>query len=115
MENYSWPGNIRELQNVIERAMIISRSGRLILDLPETPVSKKFLKQKNSSYEIQKPNSISTFAEIKQFEKENILKALNQTKWKIFGIGGAAELLGVPPTTLTTRIQRMGLKDYRTI
>ncbi len=115
MENYSWPGNIRELQNVIERAMIISRSGRLLLDLPENPSSKKFLNQKNSSYEIQKSNRVSTFAEIRQFEKENILKALNQTGWKIFGIGGAAELLGVPPTTLTTRIQRMGLKEYRPI
>lgn len=113
MENYPWPGNIRELQNVIERAVIISRSGRLSLDLPDNPNNKKLLNQKNSSGDIPMQGRVSTFYEIKQFERENILRALNQTGWKIFGVGGAAELLGVPPTTLTTRIQRLGLKKYR--
>lgn len=113
MENYLWPGNIRELQNVIERAVIISNSGRLILDLPDSPNHKKLLKQKKISDDIFEQDRVSTFFEIKQFERDNILKALNQTGWKIFGKGGAAELLGVPPTTLTTRIQRLGLKEYK--
>ncbi len=111
--NYSWPGNIRELQNVIERAVIISRLGKLNLDLPHNPVSKK-LPSKNLSIEnFQSRERVSTFAEIKQLERENILKALKQTRWKIFGPDGAAELLDIPPTTLTTRIERMGLKEYR--
>ncbi len=113
MENYAWPGNIRELQNVIERAVIISTSGRLSLDLPDSPSNKKLPKQTNSNKEIPMQGRVSTFSEIKLFELENILKALNQTSWKIFGVGGAAELLGVPPTTLTTRIQRLGLKKFK--
>ncbi|MEK9628731.1 MAG: sigma 54-interacting transcriptional regulator [Nitrospinota bacterium] len=112
MENYPWPGNIRELQNVIERAVIISKPGRLTLDLPEDPTQRKHSRQKNNK-DIFFQGRVSTFAEIKLFERENILKALNQTGWKIFGAGGAAELLGVPPTTLTTRIQRLGLKKFK--
>ena len=54
--------------------------------------------------------AVLTFDDIKQFERQNILNALQSTNWKIFGKNGAAELLGIPPTTLTTRIQRMGLK-----
>jgi PAS domain S-box-containing protein len=115
MENYPWPGNIRELQNVIERAVIISKSGRLSLDLPDNPTHKKLSNQKKMSKEIPMQGRVSTFYEIKQFERENILRALNQTGWKIFGVGGAAELLDVPPTTLTTRIQRLGLKEYKPI
>ncbi len=115
MENYPWPGNIRELQNVIERAVIISKSGRLRLDLPDNPNNKKLLDQKKISKEIPMQGRVSTFYEIKQFERENILRALNQTNWKIFGVGGAAELLDIPPTTLTTRIQRLGLKEYKPI
>ena len=53
---------------------------------------------------------VLTFDDIKQLERQNILNALNSTNWKMFGKNGAAELLGIPPTTLTTRIQRMGLK-----
>ncbi len=115
MENYPWPGNIRELQNVIERAVIISKSGRLSLDLPDSPSNKKLLNQKKVGKEIPMQGRVSTFYEIKQFERENILRALNQTHWKIFGVGGAAELLDIPPTTLTTRIQRLGLKEFKPI
>lgn len=115
MENYPWPGNIRELQNVIERAVIISKSGRLSLDLPDNPTNKKLLNLKKISKETPMQGRVSTFYEIKQFERENILRALNQTRWKIFGVGGAAELLDIPPTTLTTRIQRLGLKEYKPI
>ena len=115
MENYPWPGNIRELQNVIERAVIISKSGRLSLDLPDNPTNKKLLNQKSFGKEISMQGRVSTFYEIKQFERENILRALNQTGWKIFGVAGAAELLDIPPTTLTTRIQRLGLKEFKPI
>ena len=107
LENYDWPGNIRELQNVIERAVIIAQSNKLILDLPKSPNKRKISTQHQTPKNIEK---VLTFEEIKQLERENILKALMNTKWKIFGANGAASLLGIPPTTLTTRIKRMGLK-----
>ncbi len=107
LENYDWPGNIRELQNVIERAVIIAQENRLVFDLPRSPKTRNVF-PRNQSADIS--GKVLTFADVKQFERENILRALKRTDWKIFGENGAAALLGVPPTTLTTRIQRMGLK-----
>jgi PAS domain S-box-containing protein len=107
IENYDWPGNIRELQNIIERAVIISQSGRLIIDLPKTTTNRNNL---NSKQYINPNEKVLTFDEIKLLERGNILKALDKSKWKIFGTDGAAALLDIPPTTLTTRIKRLGLK-----
>lgn len=107
LENYAWPGNIRELQNVIERAVIIAPTNRLVFDLPKTPKSRSIVPQ---SPTVHASGPVLTFDDIKQFERQNILHALNSANWKIFGKNGAAELLGIPPTTLTTRIQRMDLK-----
>jgi len=107
LENYDWPGNIRELQNVIERAVIIAQANRLVLDLPKGHKNRNVSIQNQSAKTSDK---VLTFDEIKQFERDNILAALRSTNWKIFGMDGAAELLGIPPTTLTTRITRMGLK-----
>jgi PAS domain S-box-containing protein len=106
MENYDWPGNIRELQNIIERAVIISQSGRLIIDLPKVTPNRNISPSKQY---INPGEKVLTFDEIKLFERGNILKALDQSKWKIFGPDGAAALLNIPPTTLTTRIKRLGL------
>jgi transcriptional regulator with GAF, ATPase, and Fis domain len=49
-------------------------------------------------------------AEMKRRDRDNVLAALNQTNWQVHGAGGAAELLGIPPTTLASRIKRMGLR-----
>lgn len=76
---------------------------------------KKALRPKNLSGAFLINERVSTFAETKQFERENILRALSRTGWKIFGAGGAAELLGIPPTTLAARIQRLGLKEYKPV
>ncbi len=107
LENYDWPGNIRELQNVIERAVIIAPANRLVFDLPKNPKSRSVLSQNPA---VPASGPVLTFDDIKQYERQNILNALTSTNWKIFGKNGAAELLGIPPTTLTSRIQRMGLK-----
>ena len=107
LENYTWPGNIRELQNVIERTVIIAPANRLVFDLPKSPKNRGGAPPKTTG---QASGPVLTFDEIKELERQNILNALNSTNWKIFGKNGAAELLGIPPTTLTTRIQRMGLK-----
>ncbi|MBC8285009.1 MAG: sigma 54-interacting transcriptional regulator, partial [Nitrospinae bacterium] len=71
LENYSWPGNIRELQNVVERAVIISRSGRLIFDLPDHSSHKKLSRQESFSNVVFVNDKVSTFSEIKQYEREN--------------------------------------------
>ncbi len=107
LENYDWPGNIRELQNVIERAVIIAPANRLVLDLPKNPKSRGGAPPKTT---VPASGPVLTFDDVKQFERQNILNALHRANWKIFGKNGAAELLGIPPTTLTSRIQRMGLK-----
>ena len=107
LENYAWPGNIRELQNVIERAVIIAQANRLTFDLPKRPKPGSVSSHQQA---VRASDPVLTFDDIKQFERQNIVRALNRTHWKIFGKHGAAELLGIPPTTLTTRIQRMGLK-----
>jgi len=111
LEKYDWPGNIRELQNVIERAVIIAQGNRLVLDLPKGSTIRKLSTQKQFPKSSLSIDKILTFDEIKQLERNNILNALKNTNWKIFGKDGAAALLGIPPTTLTTRIKRMDLKN----
>jgi transcriptional regulator with GAF, ATPase, and Fis domain len=110
LQSYDWPGNIRELQNVIERAVILAQSGTLHFDLPVVghstgapiPVSSEKLKAEDGQ--------ILTEAELRQRERNNVLMALTRTDWKIHGPGGTAELLGVKPTTLISRIKKLGLK-----
>ncbi len=109
LRSYDWPGNIRELRNVIERAVIISRGGALDFDLPVTdspPAAPRFTPQGADAAEPE----ILTELEMQRRERENLLAALWKTNWKIRGADGAAELLGLKPTTLVTRMQKMGLK-----
>ncbi|WP_460220343.1 sigma 54-interacting transcriptional regulator [Psychroserpens sp. MEBiC05023] len=103
--DYHWPGNVRELQNLIERAIIVSKNGTINLKaiIPEmtTDVDLKSENQKDKIY---------TTKELITLEKENILKALKQTRWKISGKNGAAELLQLPSTTLTSKIKAFGIE-----
>ena len=108
LQNYHWPGNIRELRNVIERAIIISRGGPLDFDLPVTettdvPSRIAALVKSDADPEF------LTEAELQRRECNNLLIVLEKTHWKIKGENGAAELLGVKPTTLKARIKKMGL------
>jgi len=108
LQNYHWPGNVRELQNIIERAVISSRCGSVKFDLPVPQASGTSLKtpiKKNGD----NLNEVLTEEELRLREKANIEKALQQTDWKIYGTGGAAELLGIKPTTLLSRIKKMGI------
>jgi len=109
LEGYDWPGNVRELQNVIERAVITAQSPKLIFSLDKSSNVKPLSSPSKGGNSLSE-NKVLTFAEVKEIERENILAALEKTNWKIFGNDGAAELLDIPPTTLATRIQRMGLK-----
>jgi transcriptional regulator with GAF, ATPase, and Fis domain len=109
LQNYHWPGNIRELRNVIERAIIISRGGALDFDLPVTNSPAPAPRFKPQETDVTEPE-ILTEPEMQQRERDNLLAALRKTNWRIKGADGAAELLGVKPTTLKARIKKMGLK-----
>ena len=109
LQTYDWPGNVRELQNVIERAVITSQSGKLRFDLPTGKASREAPIPIPKGYETGEKSKVLTFEEIRQLDRKNILAALKQTDGKVFGKGGAAELLDTRPTTLASRIKRMGL------
>ena len=111
LKSYDWPGNIRELRNVIERALILARGGPLEFELPIEPCPSASAPPKPSSPEVEA--EILTEIELRQRECQNLLAALNKTGWKIKGPHGASELLGVKPTTLLFRIKKMGLKRQR--
>ena len=103
LQAYDWPGNIRELQNVVERAVIAARSGPLRFDLPAAAPPP------SPAGEAQ-ARPILSYADLQELEAENLREALRRTRWKVSGPGGAAELLGVPPSTLASRIKALGLK-----
>ena len=108
LQRYDWPGNIRELQNVIERAVITSTDGRLQFDLPtDTPPGRP---SERETEEAIVEGEILSDDEMRRRERDNLLAALKQTKWKVSGDGGAAQLLGIKPTTLASRMKKMGIE-----
>ncbi len=99
---HDWPGNIRELQNVVERAVIVSAGGPLDFELPKPkPATPRLTPHLTTAY------NLLTRDELKRRERENIVNALDRTNGKIFGPGGAAEMLGMKPTTLASRLRAL--------
>jgi len=90
---YPWPGNVRELRNVIERAVIVSKGSTLSVELPK---------------------AMNTMAScdmrMEEVERSHILDVLNRTGWRVSGKKGAAETLGLKPTTLESRMKKLGIK-----
>ena len=109
LQGYHWPGNIRELRNVIERAIIVARGKALEFDLPTTKVEPAWVPPRLEIRSKAEPEFL-TEPEIQRRERENLCTVLNKTGWRIKGADGAAELLGVKPTTLCSRIKKWGLK-----
>ena len=107
--DYDWPGNIRELCNVIQRAAIVAQGGALQFDLPMANPPAELTCQKPASRDDSNAGYL-TEAEIRRRERENLSIVLQKTGWKVKGTGGAAELLGVSPTTLFARIEKMGFR-----
>jgi formate hydrogenlyase transcriptional activator len=100
---YHWPGNIRELQNVIERAVIISSGPILSVDVAD-------LKSSQAGQAIEKTTSNGTLHDVlEQSERQQILKALEQSNWLVAGPQGAAQKLGMKRSTLQQRIRRLGI------
>ncbi|HEX7231563.1 MAG TPA: sigma 54-interacting transcriptional regulator [Candidatus Binatia bacterium] len=111
LQSYSWPGNVRELQNIIERAIITSRDGHLNLDraLPES-AAMRASKPLDSSVTTK---NVHTVKELEELERNNIIAALEASRWKVAGQKGAAQLLGIKPTTLSSRIRALGIERKR--
>jgi len=93
LQRYPWPGNVRELRNVIERAVIVSNQRQLVVSAPRLG-------------ERPTPQGAMTLAEL---EVDHIRSVLESTGWRVRGRGGAAERLGLKPTTLESRMARLGI------
>ena len=108
LANYHWPGNIRELQNVIERAVITSKDGTVNLDraLPEVEAGTS---NGDGEQNTSEDTRIHTLQELQDFERQNIIRALEATSWKVSGEHGAARLLGMNASTLASRIKTLGI------
>lgn len=107
LKYYHWPGNIRELRNIIERAVITSRDGNLNLGplIPEVRDNRHQMAP--VSYLTDK---VLTKRELEEFECKNMICALEKANWKVAGKDGAAELIGIPPTTFSSRMKTLGIK-----
>ncbi|MDD3445016.1 MAG: sigma 54-interacting transcriptional regulator [Zavarzinia sp.] len=104
LKAYAWPGNARELQNVVERAAILSRNGGLRFDLPGVaPVAHPAPDPQSAA------ERVLTAAEMARFERENIRRALESCGGRVAGKNGAAEMLDMKPTTLYSRLKALGI------
>jgi|KBSMisStandDraft_5_1062788.scaffolds.fasta_scaffold29009_3 PAS domain S-box-containing protein len=111
LKDYEWPGNIRELKNVIERGVILSRGKVLRLDLAmsdiqNAPAARDDAAGKDSS-------QLLTEAALRELERQNIERALTLAAWRVSGPNGAAKLLGVKPTTLADRMKKFKIAKPR--
>jgi DNA-binding NtrC family response regulator len=96
LQRYHWPGNVRELRNLVERAVICANGPRLTIALPQ-------------SCAVAARRSVRLF----DVEKEHIKGVLESTRWRIRGVGAAADQLGLKATTLETRMAKLGLQRPR--
>jgi formate hydrogenlyase transcriptional activator len=97
LQRYSWPGNIRELRNLIERAMITASGSELTIVLPALTAAA----------------ATRCSVRLADVEREHILSVLHSTRWRVRGVQGAAEQLGLKPTTLETRMAKLGIRRPR--
>ncbi len=119
LQGYDWPGNVRELRNVIERAVIISRGGELRFDLPLDSSSRRGTNgtstPRSPSRQVPAPPiaaadlEVIPESEMRRRERDNLIAALESTGWQVYGSEGAAERLGIKPSTLASRIKKMGI------
>jgi transcriptional regulator with GAF, ATPase, and Fis domain len=103
LQQYEWPGNVRELENVIQRAVILSKGVRLRLDIALADLPAAASAQPDAGT----TDGILTDRECRARERANLMKALERADGRIYGHGGAAELLGLNPTTLASRLRAM--------
>jgi transcriptional regulator with GAF, ATPase, and Fis domain len=105
---YDWPGNVRELQNVVERAVIISHGGKLALDIPGSGIPPA--KVRPVAERLPAEQAVIPEKQWRERERANVVAAMRAANFRISGKGGAAELLGINPATLTSRLKVLGIK-----
>jgi len=105
---YSWPGNVRELRNVIERAIITSTDGRLRIEsvLPDGPGAPAPPPPDGSPA----PGEILSEQRLRRIERDNMVAALTRSGWRVSGDGGAAQLVGISPSTFKSRMKALGIR-----
>ena len=111
LRSYHWPGNVRELENVIERAVIIARDGRFSL--------RDVLPLRHAAPAVERKHADAmpaarTKGELREIERETLQRALEETGWKVAGATGAAQRLGIPPSTLTSRMKALRIERPKT-
>jgi transcriptional regulator with GAF, ATPase, and Fis domain len=106
---YDWPGNVRELQHVIERAVILSRVPPLRLELALEVGPSAATAERRPGANRPPASTLLRESELRDLERENLVAALERSRWRIGGEGGAAELLGVRPSTLRDRMKALGI------
>lgn len=104
---YDWPGNIRELQNIVERMVITAQPDQVLLELGRGPGGPKECAPTPAGAAL--PERVLTEKELRELETANMQAALRQTNWRIYGSRGAARLLGLNPTTLISRLKKLGI------
>jgi PAS domain S-box-containing protein len=115
LTQYGWPGNIRELKNVIERSVILSNDQELRLDIAMSDLSDHSKRYAIPTSSLVLKHDIMTDDDLDVLHRSNILKALEVCNWRVSGAGGAAEVLGVKPTTLYDRMKRHDLRKSRSL
>ena len=106
LQNYAFPGNVRELQNIIERAVIMNNSQPDDFSIAE--LFKHAAVHKKSA-EKGFDEDVKNYDELKEIERNNLLKALKATNYRVYGANGAAALLKIKPTTLMSKIKAMNI------
>jgi DNA-binding NtrC family response regulator len=101
LTQYEWPGNIRELRNVIERALIVSNGPVLQVELPNGPAK--------SAVALPTQERLT----LREVDRRHVLAVLESTGWRVSGRSGAAEILGLKSTTLESRMAKLGIHRAR--
>jgi transcriptional regulator with GAF, ATPase, and Fis domain len=113
-QRYDWPGNVRELQNVIERTAVVSTGRSLELpdawELGATVNQARALADSRVSVEVSVPAAPVPGATLEELERAHIIRVLMETRWRVEGPRGAAVILGLHPSTLRSRMQRLGIR-----
>lgn len=107
LRGYDWPGNVRELQNVIERALILTTSRELQLDRAMVGFAAAGSSPGPQRAVGGEPDRVLTARELEEIERINIVRALKSCRWRISGENGAARLLGIPASTLSSRMKTL--------
>jgi len=97
---YDWPGNIRQLEHLIERSVLVTK-GNIIEDLPLPSASKEI---------VAPPTQVFSIKTIHENERDYIIQVLKKCGGKIWGAGGAAEVLNLPPSTLKSKMKKLGIR-----